>query len=360
MNRRLRIYLILVVFALVTGNLYSENIGDQSATPPTDNESPKSNSLLKQQFVIPDQSFNVAIIESRSYNTGHVMDTVWAYVCNQLGFNNEIFPQTLLDDEQFFAETDILIIASGVADLSANRVNTIISFLRSGKPVYMQMEYLCNYTTNLAFQQIVDSLGGAFDMSGTVNGDLIPMQVLGGLGNSPNVIDALNYYWYGCAGSGDETIESFLSYNEQFFGHIFTPTDVEFGIMISTSDQDWIRVSTSLPLMENILARLINMSPASVEEISEVHSPVDPQLLQNYPNPFNPQTMIRFEIPRSATVTLDIFNELGQKVHTLVNGYLSAGKHERLFDARILPSGNYFYRLNAGKVELVKRMVLVK
>ncbi|MCB0313699.1 MAG: alpha/beta fold hydrolase, partial [Calditrichaeota bacterium] len=83
-------------------------------------------------------------------------------------------------------------------------------------------------------------------------------------------------------------------------------------------------------------------------------------LLQNYPNPFNPLTHIRFGLPRASSVTLEIYNILGQKVATLVDQRLNAGYHQVPFEANRFASGLYFYRLNADGFHQVKKMLLMK
>jgi len=70
-------------------------------------------------------------------------------------------------------------------------------------------------------------------------------------------------------------------------------------------------------------------------------------LEQNYPNPFNPSTVIQYGIPEASFVSLKVFDLLGRPVSTLVEGTMSAGEHRTLFDASSLPSGVYFYRLEA-------------
>ncbi len=73
-------------------------------------------------------------------------------------------------------------------------------------------------------------------------------------------------------------------------------------------------------------------------------------LYPNYPNPFNPTTIIKFTLPRAAKVRLEIFNILGQRVRTLVNGKLPAGVRQVLWDGtddagQSVASGIYFYRI---------------
>jgi hypothetical protein len=83
-------------------------------------------------------------------------------------------------------------------------------------------------------------------------------------------------------------------------------------------------------------------------------------LSRSYPNPFNASATIEFSIPKSENVRLDIFNLLGQKVATLIDGRLDAGTHRVVWNAAEQTSGVYFYKLNAGDFESSKRMTLLK
>jgi hypothetical protein len=96
--------------------------------------------------------------------------------------------------------------------------------------------------------------------------------------------------------------------------------------------------------------------------------PKEFSLDQNYPNPFNPSTTIRFGLPSQSMVTLIVYNMIGQQVASLVDGAQEPGYHEVTFNAGNLPSGVYFYRLQAvpvqdthrGKVIQTRKLLLVR
>ena len=91
-------------------------------------------------------------------------------------------------------------------------------------------------------------------------------------------------------------------------------------------------------------------------------------LEHNYPNPFNPTTTIDFRLPAPSGVegstvsfvTLKVFDLHGREVATLVNETLPAGRYKVNWDARNMPSGVYFCRLNAGSFSATEKLVLVK
>jgi hypothetical protein len=83
-------------------------------------------------------------------------------------------------------------------------------------------------------------------------------------------------------------------------------------------------------------------------------------LAQNYPNPFNPETTIEFSLPLPSQVELAVYDITGRKVALLVDGVRSAGNHAIQFDAALMPSGLYFYRLTASGESFTRKMVLVK
>ena len=84
------------------------------------------------------------------------------------------------------------------------------------------------------------------------------------------------------------------------------------------------------------------------------------ELSQNYPNPFNPTTSINYRIMNRGTVSLAIYNVVGQRVAYLVNQIQNAGNYEVIWDATNFSSGVYYYRLEAGGNVLTKQMTLIK
>jgi len=107
-------------------------------------------------------------------------------------------------------------------------------------------------------------------------------------------------------------------------------------------------------------------NPSVISEPETV--PQSIELFQNYPNPFNPTTKIKFEIPKSENVKIEVFNMIGQKVGNLLNKQMPSGSHEVEFIANDLPNGVYLYRIEAGdpstgsgqRFQEVKKMILIK
>lgn len=93
---------------------------------------------------------------------------------------------------------------------------------------------------------------------------------------------------------------------------------------------------------------------------NDVPAPQEFKLQGNYPNPFNPVTTISYSLAAQVPVKLQVYNYLGQLVRTLVSESQAAGPHSYLFDGADLPSGVYFYRLEAGGREQVRKMTLLK
>ena len=101
-------------------------------------------------------------------------------------------------------------------------------------------------------------------------------------------------------------------------------------------------------------------------ETGQIKIPALPlTLYQNYPNPFNPSTTIKFYLPETADVALDVLDISGRVVASLVSGKLDAGAHAIEWrgtnnHGTSVASGAYFYHLRTGKKELVRKMILLR
>ena len=97
-----------------------------------------------------------------------------------------------------------------------------------------------------------------------------------------------------------------------------------------------------------------------IDDDKEPEVPIRFGLSQNFPNPFNASTIIQYSIPTASNVTIEIYDILGRKVETLVQGEQPAGYHQVRWDANDHSSGMYFYRIQAGEYTKTRKMVLLK
>ena len=97
-----------------------------------------------------------------------------------------------------------------------------------------------------------------------------------------------------------------------------------------------------------------------VTSVDKEKIPTDFELFNNYPNPFNPETKISYQMPVTSYISVKVFDILGREVRTLVDGIKKAGMYTIDFNGSELPSGIYFYRLQAGSFTETKKLVLVK
>lgn len=102
------------------------------------------------------------------------------------------------------------------------------------------------------------------------------------------------------------------------------------------------------------------LSVTTLDNRENHSSPTYFLLDQNFPNPYNPNTTIRYQIPEACFVTLKLYDSIGNEVSSLVNQEQQAGSYRIKFDANLLSSGIYFYRLQAGTFVQTKKMVLMK
>jgi len=105
---------------------------------------------------------------------------------------------------------------------------------------------------------------------------------------------------------------------------------------------------------------MVTIDPFVNGIVSDNEIPTKYALNQNYPNPFNPNTNIKFSLPKTETVTLRIYNVIGQVVATLVNEKLNPGNYTYNWDAKGFASGLYYLKMEAGSFAQIRKMILMK
>ena len=131
---------------------------------------------------------------------------------------------------------------------------------------------------------------------------------------------------------------------------------------MNLTDQEWaMRTEAAEGLLGLAGNSATKNQAATSNQNNEVNNPPkEYALFANYPNPFNPSTIISYQIPKDGMVTLKVFDALGREVKTLVNGFKSQGRYSVSFDASKLASGVYFYKIESGSFQSVKKMMLLK
>lgn len=137
-----------------------------------------------------------------------------------------------------------------------------------------------------------------------------------------------------------------------------------FGNSVSISSN---RAIVGAPFKNNVAGAsyIFEQGTTGIHHADSESIPEKLSIHQNYPNPFNPSTTIRYSLPEHSKITIIIYNQLGQKVKTLVNQNQSAGNHQIDWDGKneigqSLSSGIYFYQLKAGDFIKTHKMVLLK
>ena len=127
----------------------------------------------------------------------------------------------------------------------------------------------------------------------------------------------------------------------------------------SNIDKGWLVGSLS-----HILKFDAMVNPVFEAE-SAVQLPAGVVLHQNYPNPFNPETTIAYILPQKSEVKINVYNNLGQLVKTLNQGFQPAGFYQVKWNGRnnsgnLAASGVYYYQLSAGTFSAMRKMVLLR
>ncbi len=102
------------------------------------------------------------------------------------------------------------------------------------------------------------------------------------------------------------------------------------------------------------------ITPLNASGVKDAQTVTAYTLSQNYPNPFNPTTTISYSIAQPGFITIKVYDILGNEIATLVNEAKSTGSYHVTFNSAKIPSGVYFYKLQAGNYSVAKKLVIVK
>ena len=195
--------------------------------------------------------------------TSSMMDEKWIDTVNTLGYTYNTVSQSALDSTSFYSTTDVLIVSGGTDSYSSTQISNVQGFIEQGGSVYFQSEYQCTYTSNVGVQTIVNAHGGGLTYGGTVSGTLSPTEISECMQEdlNGNTIPPLSYFWYGCASSSSSSgYEGILHYQNQDLGFAYCSNNSGYGMIISTSDQDWVRNPSNYAqantMREQIILRL--------------------------------------------------------------------------------------------------------
>jgi hypothetical protein len=182
------------------------------------------------------------------------------------------------------------------------------------------------------------------------------------------VNDFAGYRVYRALGRNDTTYTRIWEGNSTSYRDTTVQRGVEYFYYVTAYDngsQNWDQPGVSLES-----GRYWNMMDRNSPTVVSVDGektvmPLTYELNNNYPNPFNLSTIINYGLPVSNHVLLEIYNTLGQKVRTLVDRYLKAGVYNTTWDAtddygNVVPSGVYFYKMQASQYTSAKKMILLK
>ena len=186
-----------------------------------------------------------------------------------------------------------------------------------------------------------DLTGGLIEFKWTASSDPDPDDAIG------------DYHFYGLKGA-------IVDYDTTITDTVLQTTPPENGTY-----QWFVTVTDSYgaTTVSDTFTVTFDITPVSVEEGTGL--PKEFAVHQNYPNPFNPNTIIRYDMPEAAHVTVSIYNLLGERVSTLLDGKIPAGYHQVVWNStdeagRPVSSGIYFYRVMTEKNVAIKRMVLLR
>jgi len=182
------------------------------------------------------------------------------------------------------------------------------------------------------------------------------------LGTTVMAGDSVRWIW---DGGINHTIAADFSSPKQWNSGSSSDVDFEFVLQFTISDGPGPFPYRCLNHPTIMIDTIFVTVATDINDELPQELPNSYSISQNYPNPFNLSTAIRYTLPTRSQVTISIYNVMGQKVNTIVEGSKSVGSHIVFWDGtdktgKVVSSGVYFYRIHAGDFVESKRMMLIK
>jgi|11_taG_2_1085331.scaffolds.fasta_scaffold00041_6 hypothetical protein len=254
-----------------------------------------------------------------------------------------------LSDGKYYSKASILILNESMASMSFDKYDALA--LSSLNDTTLSLATTLQDQPAMSIQAIPEALG-TFGIDVNIE--------------AKNVNSSLTLSWDASNLSGNTSFELFDSETSSNFD-LNIDGSVSFDASIDSNTPSSVLNKPTTPFSyvgENSSSAsrfIINVDGLALSTDDELGIPTVVELQQNYPNPFNPSTSIAFGLPQSGKVTLEVFDVLGRKVATLLNGEnKNVGRHTVNFDARNLSSGMYIYRLQTGNTIISKKLTLIK
>ena len=181
-------------------------------------------------------------------------------------------------------------------------------------------------------------------------------------GYSPVALDATGNLYAslteGVSISSDEGVHwQNINQNLPFMGALSIAVGLDGHLYVAEGDSGVWRSAQRVPAENGGWENVVKVTSVNNHGSS---NPDHYTLYQNYPNPFNPTTTISYDLSSSGFVSLKVYDVLGREVETLVNEHQNVGKHFVKFSANNLPSGVYFFRLQAGTFIEARKLTVLK
>ena len=212
------------------------------------------------------------------------------------------------------------------------------------------------------------ALGNNVDVSATYSGGQLRIQLPENTSAGQIIFTDLNYDIINVSGS-NSSMQNFVLVNEDSAIGVKAYTFAALGGSLDSVFSINMTLHTETDYNQGLQVRFYDQEGkeilAGIALLKITPVPVHYALEQNYPNPFNPTTTIRFELPEDAHTRIAIYDLLGREIVLLENRPFHAGYHQVIWQGRdtygnTVPSGMYFYRMEANGFSSTRKMVFLK